>query len=282
MHISRKMYLRRTLFILFFVYSSGVFATPVINGAVLNTRVFNDDSDSVLTATNNYPTSITIKDEELDGVGGFGFANLHNFRLSDDSGTSAAVFDNADYFEFYADVTITGSAVSAAGLSVAPWWSQDVDGRFNLRTSDGEIAVFGGRLPFYSFTGSQGLTYTQGTTVRLGVIYDPHSLSAVEPGTIEYLLTIGSTNYSSGLLTFDQGNPAEDPPYGLWGILNDARVGGYLQSQIDVGNSENWGQAVFANMEFYSEPSIVPIPAAAWLFGSGLLGLVGMARRKKA
>jgi hypothetical protein len=25
----------------------------------------------------------------------------------------------------------------------------------------------------------------------------------------------------------------------------------------------------------------VPIPAAAWLFGSGLLGLVGIARRKK-
>jgi hypothetical protein len=29
-------------------------------------------------------------------------------------------------------------------------------------------------------------------------------------------------------------------------------------------------------------PSLVPIPAAVWLFGSGLLGLVGMARRKKA
>ena len=28
--------------------------------------------------------------------------------------------------------------------------------------------------------------------------------------------------------------------------------------------------------------STVPIPAAVWLFGSGLLGLVGMARRKKA
>ncbi len=26
--------------------------------------------------------------------------------------------------------------------------------------------------------------------------------------------------------------------------------------------------------------SAVPIPAAAWLFGSGLLGLVGIARRK--
>ena len=28
--------------------------------------------------------------------------------------------------------------------------------------------------------------------------------------------------------------------------------------------------------------SAVPVPAAVWLFGSGLLGLVGMARRKKA
>ena len=30
------------------------------------------------------------------------------------------------------------------------------------------------------------------------------------------------------------------------------------------------------------EVSAVPIPATAWLFGSGLLGLVGFARRKKA
>ena len=28
--------------------------------------------------------------------------------------------------------------------------------------------------------------------------------------------------------------------------------------------------------------AVVPIPAAVWLFGSGLLGLVGVARRKKA
>jgi hypothetical protein len=28
-------------------------------------------------------------------------------------------------------------------------------------------------------------------------------------------------------------------------------------------------------------PATVPLPAATWLFGSGLLGLVGMARKKK-
>lgn len=32
---------------------------------------------------------------------------------------------------------------------------------------------------------------------------------------------------------------------------------------------------------FTLSPSAVPIPAAAWLFGSGLLGLMGFARRKK-
>ena len=30
------------------------------------------------------------------------------------------------------------------------------------------------------------------------------------------------------------------------------------------------------------EVSSVPVPAAVWLFGSGLLGLIGVARRKKA
>jgi len=32
----------------------------------------------------------------------------------------------------------------------------------------------------------------------------------------------------------------------------------------------------------YTPVSAVPVPAAVWLFGSGLLGLVGIARRKKA
>ena len=30
-----------------------------------------------------------------------------------------------------------------------------------------------------------------------------------------------------------------------------------------------------------STPTVIPVPAAVWLFGSGLLGLVGVARRKK-
>lgn len=37
-----------------------------------------------------------------------------------------------------------------------------------------------------------------------------------------------------------------------------------------------------ASITMSNNISAVPVPAAAWLFGSGLIGLVGMARRKKA
>jgi hypothetical protein len=33
---------------------------------------------------------------------------------------------------------------------------------------------------------------------------------------------------------------------------------------------------------FFGGSTVVPVPAAVWLFGSGLLGLIGIARRKKA
>jgi len=36
------------------------------------------------------------------------------------------------------------------------------------------------------------------------------------------------------------------------------------------------------NISITADIAAVPVPAAAWLFGSGLLGLIGVARRKKA
>lgn len=52
---------------------------------------------------------------------------------------------------------------------------------------------------------------------------------------------------------------------------------------------ENLIGPISGSLEIYAlsylsttEISTVPVPAAAWLFGSGLLGLIGIARRKKA
>jgi len=55
---------------------------------------------------------------------------------------------------------------------------------------------------------------------------------------------------------------------------------------VDAFNDTYWNDqdnAAFAqNVAEWVATATVPIPAAAWLFGSGLIGLVGMARRKAA
>jgi len=243
-------------------------ASPAINGAVIKTRIWNDNPTSTVTTSNLYASSITINDDQRGSLG-TGWANLHNFRLSADGGSTAASFANADAFGFAADVTITGTGNAEAGLMVAPWWSLDGDGKFMVNGVNGEIAAFGGRLPFYSFN-AQSLTYIKGDTIRMGVVYRPNSLSALDPATIEYIVTMGATTYSSGLKAFDMGNPAEDPPHGLWGMLTPAQVGGYFQPQ--VGNTTLWEQATFGNMAY------VPEPATMMILG---LGSLFLARRRK-
>jgi hypothetical protein len=242
-------------------------ATPIVDSAVLHLRVFNDFPTSTLVTTNNYPALISFSDGP---VGPGAFANRHNFRLSDNGGISDAVFLNGDAFSIEAHVTLTGTGPVEGGLQVSPWFSQQVDGQFNIRSTDGEIAVFGGRLPFFNFTATFGLHYVHGTTIHQRMIYDPHSLSMADPGTIEYIYTDASGSYTSGPLAFSEGNPAEDPPFGLWGILNEARVGGCVQI-MNFDQNQHTAGARFENIVF------IPAPASAALLALG--GLVARRRR---
>ncbi len=240
-------------------------AAPAIDSAVINERVWNDAPYSTFTSGNLYPGSIWMNDAGLDGAG---WANRHNFRLSENGGISEAIFYNNSAFEFAADVTITGTANVEGGLNLSPWWSQAVDGVFMVNTESGEVSCWGGRLPFYSFTVNDGLTYTKGETVRLGMAYNPNGLSEGDPATIVYTYEVGGTEYSSGPLGFDEGNPAEG--YGSWGALDNARVGGWFMPKVDAGTPGNWGQINFGNMTFVPEPASVV-----------LLGLAGLAMLRR-
>jgi hypothetical protein len=60
-----------------------------------------------------------------------------------------------------------------------------------------------------------------------------------------------------------------------------------VYATADVDKSKSWSiaddSAQTGEIQLSVEPpSAVPIPAAAWLFGSAILGLLGVARRKKA
>jgi hypothetical protein len=232
-------------------------ASPNITDAVMTFRVFNDDPTSTISFGNNYPSMMFIQD--AFGPNASGFANLHIFRLSE-NGVTPAVFNNNDAFDLSADLMISGTGNGEAGLQISPWWSQQVDGRLNVRSTDGEIAAFGGRMPFYSFTASQGLTYTKGDMISLGVKYRPNSLTMADPGTIEYLVSYNGMDYTSGVIPFDEGNPSE--PYGTWGILDDARVGGHLQAFISPSTDI---MAEWTNVFYVPEPASVALLALGGL-----------------
>jgi hypothetical protein len=240
-------------------------ATP--NSAVLHTRVFNDDPFSTLVTNNNYPASITISDTKFNGAGGF--ANRHLWRFSTDGSTDLQ-YANADHFRFCADLTLSGAGEGEGGLQITPWWSE-IDGTFNVRTTDGQVAVFGGRLPFYDFTANHGVVYAKNTTIGLEMIYDPNGLSMADPATIEYIVRYGANTFSSGALPFDQGNPAEDPPHGQWGILQPSEVGGVVQ--YFVGGSPDGGtlEAVWSNI-CYEDLGAVAVEPTTWSNIKSLLG----------
>src|SRR5262245_52297738 len=147
-----------------FVSAGVASAAPAVNGATIETRTFNDCPLSTVTTANNYPASVTITDAMSNLC--VGFANLHSFSFSADGGSTAAVFNNNSNFKFGADVTISGAGEGEGGLRLAPWYGKFVDGRFMANATTGEIACFGGALPFYTFTGGHGLHYTRGTTIR--------------------------------------------------------------------------------------------------------------------
>jgi hypothetical protein len=58
-----------------------------------------------------------------------------------------------------------------------------------------------------------------------------------------------------------------------WGSVNSSAV---TEIQFVVTGVQNM-DSIIDNVH-----AAVPVPAAVWLFGSGLLGMIGVARRKKA
>ena len=240
--------------------------TPTPTSAALFLREFNDCPSSSLSSVNGYPAVIQIDDLNVDCIGG---ANLHSWNFSTD-GTTTATFENCSVYRYCADVTLnsTGAGGGEGGLKVWPWWNAPhyaVDGRFMINSASGEIACFGGRLPFYSFTNAYGLHYVKGQTAHMEIIYDPNQLGdppGAPPATITYKLQLpGGPLYSSPPINFDQGNVSEAPVHGSWGELNAVGVGGYMQHGSD-GTSKDF-HATWQNICFYNDRP-VPVRNGTW------------------
>jgi hypothetical protein len=234
--------------------------TPSANSAVIMQRVWNDCPASTLTLVNNYPALISINDTDVECVG---WTNLHVWAFSED-GVTPAIFENCSHYKFSClfNGSFAGAGVGEGGLRLSPWWSLLGDGRFMARIGgNGEIACFGGRLPFYSFTSNFGVTYVPGTDLWMEIKYAPHALTVADPATITYSIQIGANLYTSGPLAFDQGNPAEG--HGEYGALYPAQAGGFLQEPNGSGGALFNFTGQWKDI-YFEGPSATPANRSSW------------------
>jgi len=80
----------------------------------------------------------------------------------------------------------------------------------------------------------------------------------------------------------------------LWTLIDNARSGNNAVLVIvdKVTGAATWVSDIscqsllpwdcYGFKSLAIETSVIPLPAALWLFGSGLLGLIGVARKKAA
>ncbi len=97
-------------------------------------------------------------------------------------------------------------------------------------------------------------------------------------------LSGGGVGAGSGILSVIANPSASWTTYNLSTVADASATGGItLQFNSTCGADANcFADFTIDNVSISADVSAVPVPAAVWLFGSGLLGLVGVARRKIA
>jgi len=103
----------------------------------------------------------------------------------------------------------------------------------------------------------------------------------------DWNINVQSPNNSSALalgeqwleiITFNNGSTYAKDSSRIFECVSNCAPSNPITIQADSGSTGN----TFNDGTGSWNVSPVPVPAAVWLFGSGLLGLIGIARRKKA
>ena len=208
------------------------------------------------------------------------------------------------------DVAVTGGCF-AFGDCVSQGLTNVQPGSFTITTDGTGSAFTVGSYGGLSFTNTPGGLFTTGGPVAgSGTITDAGAMDldfTGRTGTAQYfpLLAGSAWNIDNNSVTGQTTGVYEGFTTGADSNLNPDGSGNIVQTlngtdlsfcpicQAFTGTLVSVGNVGSAWTPFdgtpYTEvynvaitPSAIPVPAAVWLFGSGLLGLVGVARRRKS
>ena len=162
----------------------------------------------------------------------------------------------------------TGSTVNFSNFSVSSNNASDLESKIGDSPDTSHPATEGLRLLQYSTTTQAG-----GVTFNFSAPINAFSVDIIDPldgaAFDDYLSLSNSNGDSQVLLTGSQPN-------------NDIYFAGITDStqpfnSVTIFSTKVPGDAISLDRVQFN---VVPIPPALWLFGSGILGLIGMARRK--
>jgi hypothetical protein len=114
---------------------------------------------------------------------------------------------------------------------------------------------------------------SQTGTVPLNSTHISFITSNLSPDTVTYSFTLGGINLLTGL-TEDLGNGLTRYTTPIGSIAGQSATLGFILNFPE--------QAVMNALLDDIRFEVIPIPATVWLFGSGLIGLIGVARRKRS
>ncbi len=234
--------------VLSLITAGSLFAqVSTINSVVYSPREFNDIPGATVTVVSNYPSLISISEQNV--VASSGFANRDNWRFSAD-GTTAYKFGNNDFFAATMTITLTGNPISPRKEAGFMLNTIGGDGQFIVNTDAHEVVAFGGPLPFFAFPS----TFNSGDTITLGMTYflDGNGKRAV----------IYSANGAV--------SPALEFSNLEQGIIDNSTLGGYFQIVRIAPEATNDGSATFANIGIVT----VPEPSTCALLGLGFLAML--------
>ena len=234
--------------------TSGCFAFG--NCQTLGTGDFTDNTAGEATFTTTATTAGTR------GVG----ATVGSGTVGGTNGTIEFTLDGAG------DMTITSYAQDSYLATAGGTFFVDANGASGTSLMTGNIDGSGNVL--FTPTGREGMAGAFQTSIGVAA-WNDSAKAAV----------LGWDAFSTGTTTNEaKGSSAAFSVTGS--VLVDDGSGGWTGTLASTGNINGANWTGFNNVQFSESFDVtitaVPVPAAAWLFGSGLLGLVGVARRRKS
>lgn len=170
---------------------------------------------------------------------------------------------------------------------------------FLVTSTNGNSKVAGKALAvFDSLNGTQFNNELQGETLANLEFYENGITASVATGGLSALLTATETTAASytqdpsgsgsaylkyNMLKVNDVAPLDGSALELFGFTGNGGTGALQSYILGTATVASDGTVTLAGNagSTTTTPPPVPLPAAVWLFGSGLLGLVGVSRRRK-